>query len=530
MKKLSAILILIVIGYGQINPVRILDKALDPIFAKEDSIFIPNQKAEFSNGVNWEIEIVDSAAIYPYNFSSNALALDSVNKPHVVYGRKDQNKIIYAYPIVSGWHKEVVESGLFYYGFSLILDNDDIAHLSYYRKDDALNKTYVCYARRDTAGWLNEAVDSSTGYLGNYFGRFNSSIDLDASHLPGIAYIAWNVADSLHYIKYAHYNGIDWDTSIVARDTTWHHRYPLDYSPSLKFDREGTPHIAFYRIRSDTHTDTLKIAHYDDSLGSWIVDPVLCNIYGGLPVSLALNSQDYPYIAHTVNIGIYCTWWDGTTWHPEYTGVDIGWNDIRIVLDLDSSDNPHIFYHPIGPVEYCYKDSVWHLCGRLDSTMDNMGDISLALDNVDQPHVFFRFSDWDSVGQVNFCGIKYAKGTFVGINEDARYRIQDTRFRLEVYPNPFSKLTNISFDRVHPDRRTHSSYGTSSTERIELKIYDVSGRLIRDFLLSIAYSIVPTVISWDGRDYSGHRVPEGIYFIRLSCDSISITQKVIFLK
>ncbi|GAH81688.1 unnamed protein product, partial [marine sediment metagenome] len=54
-------------GYGEINPVRIsdkaclsADKALVPIFAKKDLIFIPNQKAEPSNGVNWEIEIIDS--------------------------------------------------------------------------------------------------------------------------------------------------------------------------------------------------------------------------------------------------------------------------------------------------------------------------------------------------------------------------------------------------------------------------------------------------------------------------------------
>jgi hypothetical protein len=477
MKKLSAILILIVIGYGQ---------------------------------VNWEIEIVDSAAIYPYNFSSNTLALDSVNKPHVVYGRKDQNKIIYAYPIVSGWHKEVVESGLFYYGFSLIFDNDDIAHLSYYRKDDALNRTYVCYARRDTAGWLNEAVDSSTGYLGNYFGRFNSSIDLDTSHLPGIAYIAWNVADSLHYIKYAHYNGIDWDTSIVARDTTWHHRYPLDYSPSLKFDREGTPHIAFYRIRSDTHTDTLKIAHYDDSLGSWIVDPVLCNIYAGLRVSLALNSQDYPYIAHTVDIGLYCTWWDGTTWHPEYTGVDIGWDDIRIVLDLDSSDNPHIFYHPIGPVEYCYKDSVWHLCGRLDSTMDNMGDISLALDNVDQPHVFFRFSDWDSVGQVNFCGIKYAKGTFTGVEETSSM-LPGARFELRVYPNPSRGTAKIAYD-LHK----HSE--------IALSIYDVAGVMVEQ--IKQGY-LGP---GYYREEVNTKYLSSGVYFIVLKQDNDKVTRKFLVVK
>jgi len=507
-------------SFSQTYPVRISEKAC---LSADKALDLANQRAEFSNGVNWEIEIVDSCPFPAIDF--DALAIDSVNKPHIVYGRQCPHKIIYAYPIVSGWHKEVVESGLFCYAFSLAFDNNNVAHLSYYRKDNSVDKTYICYARRDTAGWQIEVVDSSNGYLGNYFLNFNSSIDLDTSGLPGIAYYAWNVADSLHYIKYAYYNGIDWDTSIVARDTTWHHRYPLDYSPSLEFDCKSTPHIAFHRIRGDT--DTIKIGYYDDTLSTWIISPAICYPYGGYPISLVLDSQDYPCIAHGWDAAVAYSWWDGSAWNTEITGTTMGWIGIRIDLDLDSLDNPHIAYLPdplIGHPCYSYKENgIWYNCGWIEpdsSTLTVDADISFALDNNDQPHVCYPIEDYH---------FKYAKGTFVGI-EEASSKMPELRYALEVYPNPFSKLTNISIDRVHLDRRTHSSYGTSSTERIELKIYDASGRLIRDFLLPTAYFIVPTVISWDGIDDFGRSVARGVYFISLSCNGISVDKKVILLR
>lgn len=389
--------------------------------------------------INWEVEIVDSVPGAPYDFYFNSLALDTCRVAHIVYNKNEFEKVIYASRVDTGWQKETVDSGSsVFYGFSLIFDSDNIPHLSYYRGDDNTDKTYLCYARRGNADWQIEAVDSSTGSLGNYFWDFNSSIDLDTLGSPGVAYIAWNVDDSLHYIKYAHYNGTDWDTSVVEYDSAYANiqTAPTDFSPSLRFDSRNIPHIAFYHAYPLYDSDTLKIAYYDDSSSRWIVSPVLCNIGAGISISLALNSQDYPYIAHGVDIGLYCTWWDGVFWNQEYTGDDIGWLNIRIVIDLDNLDNPHIFYHPTGPVEYCYKDSVWHLCGRVDSTLDNLGDISLAIDNVDQPHVSFRFSDWDSIHQDNFAGLKYAKGTFVSVDEEEVTEIETGTFREIIFSGP----------------------------------------------------------------------------------------------
>lgn len=456
--------------------------------------------------VNWTYEIVDSVPGATYDYYFNSLAIDRYGIPHIVYNKDEFNKVIYASRVGSVWQKETVESGLFYYSFSLMFDDTNIPHLSYYKRDDALNKTYICYARRDGTGWLNEAVDSSTGSLGNYFWDFYSSIDIDTSGLPGIAYIAWHVEDSLHYIKYAHYNGIDWDTSIVARDTAWAHRYPLDWSPSLKFDRKSTPHIAFHRIRGQT--DTVKIGYYDDTLNTWIVEPAICWPYGGYPVSLALNSQDYPCIAHGLSVAVAYSWWDGLSWHTETTGATMGWVGVRIVLDLDSLDNPHILYRmDFSPVDYCYKrNNVWHINNWVGQAMDN---ISFSLDNNDNPHVCFNFFEYDSSQQIDINILKYAKGNFTGVEE--KHVIKFPNVSLACSPNLIRTETLIKYTL---DQKT----------KISLNLYDNSGRLVkRIFDGEKGVGIYTETVSL--RNY-----PSGIYHLLLKTPDSIIKRKIVFIK
>jgi hypothetical protein len=189
MRKLLVFLIFS-FGFGQIYPVRISDKALDPA----------NQGAEFSNGVNWEYEVVDSAACPNFN----SLTVDNSDIPHVIYDSLYTRSVDYVYRNDTTWHTERVDSAGRCYGFSIICDNDNIPHLSYYKGYGALDTIYLCYAQCDSIGWQISIVDTIIGYLHNVSFGLPSSIDLDMSGLPGIGYIAWNVEDSLYYVKYAH--------------------------------------------------------------------------------------------------------------------------------------------------------------------------------------------------------------------------------------------------------------------------------------------------------------------------------------
>ncbi|UCG92587.1 MAG: T9SS type A sorting domain-containing protein [candidate division WOR-3 bacterium] len=102
-------------------------------------------------------------------------------------------------------------------------------------------------------------------------------------------------------------------------------------------------------------------------------------------------------------------------------------------------------------------------------------------------------------------------------------RLVDTRFCpliLEVFPNPFRTKTNIRYQI--PDMRYK--------EGLELKIYDISGRLIKSFLLSNFDFPLSPYVEWDGTDNIGNKLSQGIYFVTLKTGSDCYTEKVILLK
>ncbi|KPJ72099.1 hypothetical protein AMJ52_07485 [candidate division TA06 bacterium DG_78] len=82
--------------------------------------------------------------------------------------------------------------------------------------------------------------------------------------------------------------------------------------------------------------------------------------------------------------------------------------------------------------------------------------------------------------------------------------------QLRIYPSLGSSRFTISFTN------------TSDTEAT-LKIYDVSGKLVRTLLQ-------PSPVEWTGIDDFGKKVPAGIYVVRLEMGELSTAEKLIVLK
>ncbi|MEE9170827.1 MAG: T9SS type A sorting domain-containing protein, partial [bacterium] len=83
------------------------------------------------------------------------------------------------------------------------------------------------------------------------------------------------------------------------------------------------------------------------------------------------------------------------------------------------------------------------------------------------------------------------------------------------YPNPFNGETIVDF-------------AVPRQSQISLKIYDVTGRLIR-ILMDGAVPSGMYRHQWNGRDNSGERVGSGIYFYRLSGPGFSKTGKMVLI-
>ena len=85
------------------------------------------------------------------------------------------------------------------------------------------------------------------------------------------------------------------------------------------------------------------------------------------------------------------------------------------------------------------------------------------------------------------------------------------------YPNPFNPATQIEFS-------------IPKTEAVNLVVYDVHGRLIKNLVTNETYSQGTFKVQWDGRNDAGAKVASGIYFARLSAGTFNATQKMNLIK
>ncbi|MEA3431156.1 MAG: alpha-amylase family glycosyl hydrolase, partial [candidate division WOR-3 bacterium] len=84
------------------------------------------------------------------------------------------------------------------------------------------------------------------------------------------------------------------------------------------------------------------------------------------------------------------------------------------------------------------------------------------------------------------------------------------------YPNPFKGTTDIRFQ-------------ISDFSKVSLKIYDVSGRLVRT-LIDGKLEVGSHSVRWNGRDDRERKVGKGIYFCRLTIGEFRDTQKMVLLR
>lgn len=102
----------------------------------------------------------------------------------------------------------------------------------------------------------------------------------------------------------------------------------------------------------------------------------------------------------------------------------------------------------------------------------------------------------------------------IGIEENTNSKPECMQF--EISPNPFTDRTDITFSMGHSAKST------------ELKIFDVSGQLIRDFPIDLCnHNKSVKSVRWYGTDESGEPLPSGVYFIQAKNGDLNLTKKVI---
>jgi parallel beta-helix repeat protein len=254
-------------------------------------------------------------------------------------------------------------------------------------------------------------------------------------------------------------------------------------------DGDGNfPGLANYAVG-----DNPTAVYSNDFNGDNYVDFATAN-YSGDNITVILNNGDGTYASP---VG-YTT---GTNTRALHGGDFDGDGDI----DLTASNNG--------------TNTVAVLLNMGDGTFD-----SLATYTVGNNPWGIMSADYDLDGALdiacanyNLSNITILYNTGVGVEENKQPNVA---LLLEVHPNPFCRTTTIRL-----------GYQTiKNSESPSLNIYDISGRLVKQFSLPGDYCLVPAVIPWDGTDNLRRSVPSGVYFLKLQAGDYSATEKLLLIR
>jgi len=118
-------------------------------------------------------------------------------------------------------------------------------------------------------------------------------------------------------------------------------------------------------------------------------------------------------------------------------------------------------------------------------------------------------------------GMKDIENHRVIVDPIRLYHVPKETKLLTNYPNPFNPETWIP-------------YQLSQDARVTIRIYDLSGQLVRLFELGhrpAGHYVKPSkAVYWDGDNQLGERVASGVYFYTLQADQFTATKKLFIVK
>jgi hypothetical protein len=200
-----------------------------------------------------------------------------------------------------------------------------------------------------------------------------------------------------------------------------------------------------------------------------------------------------------------------TVWTTTPRQIDVSYDSMLLVGSCTLSVNVQCNSMPVESALVCVmakQDSAVYRYGRTDS----LGNIEF-IDEFQIPSdlVFITVTGRNLKP---YCG-KIIVTDFIEEIQTFQYHNSPS---FSIHPNPFREKTEIMY-----------SVGRSA-KSTTMKIYDATGRLIKNLSLPTAFSTLPTSFTWDGTDDRGVHVPEGIYFATFETDTYKMIKKIILIK
>lgn len=252
-----------------------------------------------------------------------------------------------------------------------------------------------------------------------------------------------------------------------------------------------------------TDTDQVNLGNYLTGGGKvWLIGQDL--LWSGVPMTwmdtyfhLTSANQDYNAYAESTHVqGLAEISGFTMAVYPDYASNDFfsdelipdtTWACHGVYEDTDSNKVVGIFYPGFGD----WQSAFWSMDLR-DSTLSNY---------------------WSEV--LSMAGGMFTAFGITGINE-IPLKDPARALQLSVSPAPFVHTTTISFDVSNP---TH----------VSLKIYNKTGQYVTT-LMDGHQNAGSYRINWNRQNIRGLEVPNGVYFVRLTCGDVSSTANIVITK
>ncbi len=181
---------------------------------------------------------------------------------------------------------------------------------------------------------------------------------------------------------------------------------------------------------------------------------------------------------------------------------------------------------PVGPFEH--YQTIWD-CPEADDNANIFMYNAKAHPHLSKPGELLisynvNASGWDAFTYADIYRPRFVVMDLEGSenNMDSPKDIQPAEFTLQQnYPNPFNNSTTVGYRIDRP-------------ASVNLAIYDLSGRLVREFVQDVAQAGYYHQI-WDAKDYRGQEIASGIYCYQLRINradgkSFRESRKMVYLK
>ncbi len=177
-----------------------------------------------------------------------------------------------------------------------------------------------------------------------------------------------------------------------------------------------------------------------------------------------------------------------------------------------ASDTPFVITHASG-IDTVYQDQTgnngqWNLLGTYAFDAETVYSVTVSNAATTGNYVVA-----DAVHITSESSLET-----VSINDDnfSKNEIQHL-LSVQAYPNPFNPQLTIR-------------YHLGEASRIRVRIFNVTGQLVREYTSNDIQGAGAHELIWDGRDAFDHLVPTGVYFARLEAGSVSQSVKLVSLK